>query len=400
LPALAGSETSNLDMAPAAAEPRVELAMAADSPDEADAAAAAIAVRSSSSRILLRATETDATVTRGIYEIICGVCTYTNRIPGPPLMALVRRHAATLRRLRLPNWVSALDRVGGRVTQQQQNAAADDDDCACAIGLCLRLQVLENPSAVTPFRFWGHLQFLHTVRNVVVGQPFTTLTFRALADALPRLRVLEVSVSHTDVALDGFAELAARLNSLTVAGAWPVESMHQNEHQHQEIRAAQGLPDLHCIRWCTSTGRDPFARALIPVRPITLELRHGDLNTLLAFNPMALSRTTDLTLTTVTSERELITFLQAAPLVRAVRIDVGSFRVPPFVAPDVCVELFDGFRHAALRELHVATWEPNRRTLPRADYAVRLRQLFFPRLRWVAFGGGGGAVYMAVPESA
>jgi hypothetical protein len=131
-----------------------------------------------------------------------------------------------------------------------------------------------------------------------------------------------------------------------------------------------------------------------------LELRHGDLNTLLAFNPMALSRTMDLTLTTVTSERELITFLQAAPLVRVVRIDVGSFRVPPFVAPDVCVELFDGFRHAALRELHVATWEPNRRTLPRADYAARLRQLFFPRLRWVAFGGGGGVVYMAVPEPA
>jgi hypothetical protein len=110
----------------------------------------------------------------------------------------IKRRGDTLRRLIVPVFAT------GAV------------ELACAVAECRVIEALNLTQTNVPFRSWAHLgSTLHTLSVHVPA-----VTFRMLADSMPALRVLRVSMSQP-VAHDGFIDVVSRLRSLEVhASPW------------------------------------------------------------------------------------------------------------------------------------------------------------------------------------
>jgi hypothetical protein len=223
------------------------------------------------------------------------------RIPDvhEPIAEFIRNQRESLRTLRIGYYIDATSPMPD------------------AVRSCTRLESLMFKSAPLPFEAWRGLNFLHTVRGVVIDRLFGShLSFRALADALPNLRTLEADV-FGGATWDGFEELALRLRRLQMIGTGdvPVEAPDQCIYSHPSPTV-----QIEDLTWGRMERLHPILYGATVTR---LCATRGAIFQLLRHAPDALTRAryvevTDSAYTSndVSHDDDGLRLLRAAPLLR------------------------------------------------------------------------------------
>jgi hypothetical protein len=250
---------------------------------------------------------------------------------------------------------------------------------------CKRLELLTHANRYDA-NAWLGLSQLHTLRHVNL----CTVTCAVIAAALPRLHTLD-AFCHGSASVVGFFEdLLPRLRSLRISGTWPQAAA--------TTAPPQNLPLLReLVLECPVV--DPLvARRFVGARPVLLHAPYAIITVCLsgaitttanAENgpPTAglLSRVRNLALLgSIEGPFDAARVLRAATRLRtftAVRME-GDFLLA--ASP----EGFAGLVHPRLRSIDIGAWHD----VP-FDCVMRLRHLYFPRLRRLTIEGCMPDVY-------